>query len=402
MTTVPSGYFFRPTDKQLLEDYLRRKSAGKSLPCDVVIEREMYGASNKAPWQIFTDEDPWEICETMDKKTDKLKTEGTIYVFTTLIKASENSERIARTAGCGSWHGETALEPVLDKKGCVIGNKRMLCFQITDESLKDCHWIMHEYSLPVGNATNGKGEYVLCRIKRDDSKGTKISPRKRKNVEAATTDHDDLAVPKPAKRVRTKFVQEQKMECDSAAAPEPEVVPFSDESVVQDQSFVRIGDPHEFTLEDTDEVLGYFDEQVPVQKKQESFLFDYNYDDFGNISLTTEVDPSGLTLASSVPVPIETCEDYGQRCLNPSHISAQNLQNAENLCSGDQESDIFLTPITTFHATTEPSPICSVSSNMHVQQDPETIWLLRNMPWPENNIPQHAGEIDLLWNAVWD
>ncbi|KAI8561188.1 hypothetical protein RHMOL_Rhmol04G0318600 [Rhododendron molle] len=292
MTTVPSGYFFRPTDKQLLEDYLRRKCVGKSLPCDVVIEREMYGASNKAPWQIFTDEDPWEICETMDKKADKLKTEGTIYVFTTLIKASENSDRIARTAGCGSWHGETALEPVLDKKGCVIGNKRMLCFQITDESLKECHWIMHEYSLPVGNATNGKGEYVLCRIKRDDSKDTKISPRKRKNVEVSTTDHADLAVPKPAKRVRTKFVQEQKMECDSAAAPEPEV-PFSEQSVVQDQSFIRIGDPHEFTLEDMEEVLGYLGEQ-----------------------------------------------------------------------------------------------------------DLETVWLLRNMPWPENSIPQHVGEIDLLWNEV--
>ncbi|KAI8561190.1 hypothetical protein RHMOL_Rhmol04G0318800 [Rhododendron molle] len=269
MTTVPSGYFFRPTDKQLLEDYLRRKCAGKSLPCDVVIEREMYGPGNKVPWQIFTNEDPWAICETKDKKTDKLKTEGTIYVFTTLIKASENSDRIARTAGCGSWHGETALEPVLDKKGCVIGNKRMLCFQITEESLKECHWIMHEYSLPVGNATNGKGEYVLCRIKRDDSKDTKISPRKRKNVEVATTDHVDLAVAKPAKHVRTKFVQEQKMECDSAAAPEPEVVPFSEESVVQDQSF-----------------------------------------------------------------------------------------------------------------------------------DPETIWLLKNMPWPENSIPQYAGEIDLLWNEL--
>ncbi|XP_058209848.1 NAC domain-containing protein 41-like [Rhododendron vialii] len=358
MTTVPSGYFFRPTDKQLLEDYLRRKSEGNSLPCDVVIEREIYGAGNKAPWQIFTDEDPWEICETMDKKTDKLKTEGTIYVFTTLIKASENSDRIARTAGCGSWHGETALEPVLDKKGGVMGNKRMLCFQITDESLKECHWIMHEYSLPVGNATNGKGEYVLCRIKRDDSKDTKISSRKRKNVEGATTD-DDLPILKPSKRVRTKFVQEQKMECDAAVAPkqkivpfleepvvqecdsaavsEPEVVPFSDvpfsqESIVQDQSFIRIGDPHEFTLEDMDEILGYLDEQVSVEKQQESSFgldndynnfgnigldydyeydyddfggLDYDYDDFGNILLMTEVDPSGLALASSEPLPIE-------------------------------------------------------------------------------------------------
>ncbi|KAI8561193.1 hypothetical protein RHMOL_Rhmol04G0319100 [Rhododendron molle] len=66
---------------------------------------------------------------------------------------------------------------------------------------------MHEYSLPDGNAMAGKGECVLCRIKRNDSRDTKLSPRKRKNAEAATTDHDDLAVPKPAKRIRTKCLR---------------------------------------------------------------------------------------------------------------------------------------------------------------------------------------------------
>ncbi|KAF7143393.1 hypothetical protein RHSIM_Rhsim05G0100600 [Rhododendron simsii] len=252
------------------------------------------------------------------------------------------------------------------------GEINLLWNEITDESLKECHWIMYEYFLPVGNATNGKGKYVLCRIKRDDPKDTKISPRKRKNVEAATTDHDDLAVPKPSKRVRTKLVQEQKMECDSVVALEPEVVPFSEEPVVQDQSFIKIGDPHEFTLEDMDEVLRYLiDEQVPVEEQQESFVLDNDYDDFCNILLPTEVDPLGLALASSVQLLIETSEDNGQQYLNPSHIMEQNLPNVENLCSGDQESDLFLTPITRFHATTEPWPIYSLSSNMHVQEDPQ-------------------------------
>ncbi|KAG5567023.1 hypothetical protein RHGRI_002552 [Rhododendron griersonianum] len=228
---LPSDYRFRPTDKELL-DYLKKKSKDEALPCDVVVEREIYGIGDKAPWQIFTDEDPWQICRTRDRKQNKLKTEGTIYVLTTLIKTSE--KEIIRTAGCGSWNGGTALEQVVDMDKddiSVIGYKRMLRFQITNESgaidgsVEKGHWIMHEYSLRDGNTmTAGKGEYVLCRIKRDDSKNTKISPRKGKNVEAAPT-VDDLIVPKPAKRVRTEFVQEQKMECD--AAPETQVVPFS-------------------------------------------------------------------------------------------------------------------------------------------------------------------------------
>ncbi|XP_058203063.1 pentatricopeptide repeat-containing protein At5g16860-like [Rhododendron vialii] len=184
-------------------------SKDEALPCEVVIEREIYG-----------------ICRTKDRKRNKWKKEGTIYVLTSLIKASE--KEIVRTAGCGSWNGGTALEQVVDTDQddiSVIGYKRMLRFEITNESgaidgsVEKGHWIMHEYSLRDGNTmTAGKGEYVLCRIKRDDSKNTKISPRRGKNVEAATP-VDDLIVPKP-KRVRTEFVQEQKMECD--AAPETE------------------------------------------------------------------------------------------------------------------------------------------------------------------------------------
>ncbi|KAF7127419.1 hypothetical protein RHSIM_Rhsim11G0116300 [Rhododendron simsii] len=59
--SVPVGYKFRPTDQELVIDYLRRKSKGaEALPCDVVFEREIYGTGNKFPWQIFTKNDPWE------------------------------------------------------------------------------------------------------------------------------------------------------------------------------------------------------------------------------------------------------------------------------------------------------------------------------------------------------
>ncbi|KAF7150349.1 hypothetical protein RHSIM_Rhsim02G0203800 [Rhododendron simsii] len=286
MSTLPSIYRFRPTDKELL-DYLKKKSKDEALPSDVFIEREIYGVGDKAPWQIFTDEDPWQICKTKDRKRNEWKTEGTIYVLTSLIKASE--KEIVRTASCGSWNGGTTLEQVVDMDEddfSVIGYKRMLRFQITNES----------------------GEYVVCRIKRDNSKNTKISPRKGKNVEAATTvddlilfrnsqsvleqsscksrrwdvmrhpkkevfpfskkllvqeqsllilvqeqsllmisdslnalklDHLD-EVPKSYKRVRTELVEEVKMDCHIVAAPETEVVPSSEELLVQEISKLKV------------------------------------------------------------------------------------------------------------------------------------------------------------------
>ncbi|KAF7127806.1 hypothetical protein RHSIM_Rhsim11G0115900 [Rhododendron simsii] len=216
--SVPVGYKLRPTDQELVIDYLRRKSKGaEALPCDVVFEREIYGTGNKAPWQIFTKNNPWE--------------EGSVYVLTKLIKATGSDKRTARTAGCGSWHGETGPVRILNKKRRVIGYKRMLRFRINygsgamDESGEGGHWIMHEFSLYGGNGTSTRNnqspkgsEYVLCKIKKKsyDCKDTKKSPKRVKNVE----------VPKPAKRARTeKSEQEQKVE-----APETEnTVPYSQE-----------------------------------------------------------------------------------------------------------------------------------------------------------------------------
>ncbi|KAH7849511.1 hypothetical protein Vadar_018905 [Vaccinium darrowii] len=40
---VPPGYLFRPSDEELLVFYLGRKIKGLPLPCDVFIERDIYG-----------------------------------------------------------------------------------------------------------------------------------------------------------------------------------------------------------------------------------------------------------------------------------------------------------------------------------------------------------------------
>ncbi|KAH7840073.1 hypothetical protein Vadar_012313 [Vaccinium darrowii] len=61
---IPPGFLFRPTDELLVSYYLERKFMGLPLPCDLIIKRDIYGTGDKAPWQIFTDEDPWEIFKT--------------------------------------------------------------------------------------------------------------------------------------------------------------------------------------------------------------------------------------------------------------------------------------------------------------------------------------------------
>ncbi|KAH7839592.1 hypothetical protein Vadar_006090 [Vaccinium darrowii] len=293
---LPPGYLFRPTNEELLVFYLGRKFKGLPLPCDVVIERDIYGIGDKAPWQIFSDEDPWEIYK------NRMKTEGTIYVFTNLIKASKN--RIARIAGCGVWHAETALDQVVDDYGRVIGYKRMLCFQITnesgvmDKSVTKGHWIMHEYSLS-GGGDGDETERVLCRIKKDDSKSTKKSLKRGKNV------GDDVIVPKPTKRFRTEFVQEQKTDCDIAVAPTTDGVPFSEE-------LLEAKKQGEHSLMHSNMVDGDFEELdylISLLESEEQPSLGLDFDAYTNNPLTPEVVPSSHVLASSAPVALDTSQD---------------------------------------------------------------------------------------------
>ncbi|KAI8569125.1 hypothetical protein RHMOL_Rhmol02G0254400 [Rhododendron molle] len=406
--TLPVGYRFRPTDLELVVDYLEKKySEDEALPCDIVIHREIYG--DKAPWQNFTDEDPWEISKTKDKKKDVWKTEGTIYVFTTLTNASQN--RIARKAGCGSWHGETAREEVKNDKDCAIGYKTTLYFEIAaDEPIamhgpvEKGHWIMQEYSLRDGDTDKSKGKYVLCRIKRFDSKYTKVSPRKRKNAEAATTDND-LVVSKPAKRVRTEVMQEKKMECDITAAPDTEVVPFSkDQLFVQDQSFLMSDDPNELTVEELEAIW-------EVEEEQGSYLPRHCDNsalvplDRNTVSSNTKFHmPAAYDLDESFPV-VEQQQGFGLDCnafgnisstpeddwvqySNPSHTRAENLSNLSNIeawlsaepLPSDQESDRFLSPNSRFQATAERSPVFSFSNDFFLDQQ-------------KNNMSEHLPSI---------
>ncbi|XP_058185607.1 uncharacterized protein LOC131302830 [Rhododendron vialii] len=497
---IPTGYVFRPTDEELLIHYLDRKCKHLSLPCNVVFERQIYGVGDKAPWQIFTKDDPW--------------TENTVYVYTRLIKVTKNGDRVARTAGCGTWHAETGLECVTDDEGGVIGSKKTLCFRINnepgvidEEGERRGHWIMHEYSLGDGKSSAGKGEYVLCRIRRVD-KDPKKSVSKAKNVEAGSVD-DDVAVPKPAKRAyslegsksstgkgesvlckikrnasrftkksvrkaknvsvrnaknveagsvdddvvvrkppkraRTEFVPEQKLDCDIAAELETEVVPLSEDLFVQELDNMTGGDPNlMFDLEEFVALLEedrqgsysprhcnsaapvrsdhttaisnpnfniaakYFEELEPVVEQQQGFPLDF--DAFGNISSTTEVVPSGLASVPEMAQPPKSFDDEWNQYLSPKLIECwgENISNTEISVSAEvlpryQESNRFLPPHSGFDATTEPpSLISSVSNNMHVQLEPETIEGLKNMSWSLDSFPHgYGGEIDLLQSKEW-
>ncbi|KAK1399322.1 hypothetical protein POM88_009185 [Heracleum sosnowskyi] len=175
----PPGYRFYPNDEELLIFYLKPKVNGETLPCDVILEKQIYGDSAN-PWEVFDDSStPWII-----SGGSKI-----VYAFTPLTKVagsssgrgSKKKENYVKKAGCGNWHGETGREPIMEGNR-VIGFRRLLCFEINDidfcsknhvDLKKPGHWLMHEFVLC------GYENYALCRITVDMSKNLKVKKKKK-------------------------------------------------------------------------------------------------------------------------------------------------------------------------------------------------------------------------------
>ncbi|GAV60647.1 NAM domain-containing protein, partial [Cephalotus follicularis] len=129
----PPGYYFNPTDQQLLFFYLKNKILNIPLPQIIttthdIIEVNIY---EQSPEELFS------IYENKRKKR---------YFFTERERKYPNGSRPNRLAGNGYWKASGTDKNF--RNGDLIGYKRALVFY--EGSPRNSHktnWIMHEYEL---------------------------------------------------------------------------------------------------------------------------------------------------------------------------------------------------------------------------------------------------------------
>ncbi|CAI9115286.1 OLC1v1016145C1 [Oldenlandia corymbosa var. corymbosa] len=132
----------------------------------------MYG-NEATPWELFNhevDENnqlvlPW---VTNVDPLGKIEADvRVLYVFTKLSnvgKTEKSSDKMEnRVAGCGTWHGNKTKEAVCGSEGTVIGYKRSFTFRSARNQTTVGQWNMVEYNM------EGAEDFVLCKIKRNDS-----------------------------------------------------------------------------------------------------------------------------------------------------------------------------------------------------------------------------------------
>ncbi|CAI9100107.1 OLC1v1037037C1 [Oldenlandia corymbosa var. corymbosa] len=176
------GFRFRPTQQELLW-LLERKACGEAISkyTSTVLEKELYGPeASKEPWNVFSDvpDQMWELYDECAGKNSHAR--RVVYVVTKLSQMSE--KKISRSAGRGTWNGETTNKPVMDLQGGgkIIGYHKQLTYTVKSEAACQGSWYMHEYSLSeqvLKGPEIQSADYVICHVmnhNQDDSSSGEV------------------------------------------------------------------------------------------------------------------------------------------------------------------------------------------------------------------------------------
>ncbi|KAJ8574373.1 hypothetical protein K7X08_026178 [Anisodus acutangulus] len=152
---LPPGFRFRPTDEELVVQYLKRKVFSFPLPASIIPEVEVYKS------------DPWDL--PGDSEQEK-------YLFSTREVKYPNGNRSNRATNSGYWKATGIDKQIVmrcQQQQQLVGLKKTLVFY-KGKSPQGCrtNWIMHEYRLANLESTNApqannhpiQDNWVLCRI----------------------------------------------------------------------------------------------------------------------------------------------------------------------------------------------------------------------------------------------
>ncbi|KAI9160557.1 hypothetical protein LWI28_009386 [Acer negundo] len=174
VSCMPPGYKFFPHDEELILAYLMKKVSNRSLPCNVIVDVNLYKFN------------PWDLADILKQQRGKKEK---WYIFTPRERKYPKGNRPSRKAGDGFWKASGAVQNIKYNHrklyneevygniayGDIIGTKKALVFYIGKPPNGDrkTKWIMHEYDLYNKDLSpNKKGtsndkrldDWVLCTI----------------------------------------------------------------------------------------------------------------------------------------------------------------------------------------------------------------------------------------------
>ncbi|KAL4592162.1 hypothetical protein LXL04_005148 [Taraxacum kok-saghyz] len=248
--SIPVGYRFFPTDRELIKYFLMKKIKNEVIPENKIIDVDIY------------QNHPERIVENHPEVT-----EGHWYFFSSRIRRYTNGKRPARTAGPGYWKATGSEKEVLDDDGTVIGSKISLDYRVGKQpnGIKT-NWLMKEYVVEghkrqrldkkdmkmykTKRKENGEKERVAITSNNEDEIPTICDANQDQN---ATINHEErrreqLQVPAPYQPV---FISNHESVPKQAVLPNhlPRMIPY--EQIISQRTIRFEGNPPSYGYQGT-------------------------------------------------------------------------------------------------------------------------------------------------------
>ncbi|CAN6712651.1 unnamed protein product [Malus baccata var. baccata] len=150
LSHVPPGFRFHPTDEELVDYYLRKKTASKPIDFDVVRDVDLYKIE---PWDLE------DLCKIGSGDQNEW------YFFSHKDKKYPTGHRSNRATKAGFWKATGRDKAIYRGKFLVGMRKTLVFYKGRAPNGQKSDWIMHEYRLETSeNGTPQAKGWVVCRV----------------------------------------------------------------------------------------------------------------------------------------------------------------------------------------------------------------------------------------------